>query len=74
MLFDPELVVIGGDLLIAGPALLEPIRRALTRNTMGPRAARLRVVPGTLGDSACARGAAAFVLDHVRVGSALPIN
>jgi predicted NBD/HSP70 family sugar kinase len=74
MLFDPELIVIGGDLPIAAPSLLEPIRRALTRNSMGSHTPRLRVVASALGDSACVRGAAAFVLDYVPVGSALSVN
>lgn len=64
-LLNPELVVIGGDLVEAGDALLEPMRRTLRRGTMGSLQQRLRVVPSTLGDSAGARGAAALVLDGV---------
>jgi predicted NBD/HSP70 family sugar kinase len=66
MLFNPKLIVIGGDLLIAGPSLLDPIRRTLTRNTPGSHPGRPRIVASTLGDSACVRGAAALVLDGVR--------
>jgi predicted NBD/HSP70 family sugar kinase len=63
MLFNPGLIVIGGDLSIAGPSLLDPIRCTLTRNnTSRP----LRIVASTLGDSAGVRGAAALVLDGVR--------
>jgi predicted NBD/HSP70 family sugar kinase len=64
MLFNPELIVIGGDLSIAGPSLLDPIRRTLTRNNTSTRP--LRIVASTLGDSAGVRGAAALVLDGVR--------
>jgi predicted NBD/HSP70 family sugar kinase len=65
MLFNPELIVIGGDLLIAGPSLLDPIRRTLTRNAASSHPGRPRIVASTLGDSACVRGAAALVLDGV---------
>lgn len=64
-LLNPELVVIGGDLVGAGEALLEPIRSTLSRGTMGSTHQRMRIVPSTLGDSAGVRGAAALVLDSV---------
>ena len=65
MLLNPELIVIGGDLVVAGAALLDPMRRALTRNTVYSHTGRLRIVASTLGDSAGVRGAAALVLDAV---------
>jgi predicted NBD/HSP70 family sugar kinase len=73
-LLNPQLVVIGGDLVEAGDALFEPIRRTLRRGSMGSLHHRLRIVPSTLGDSAGVRGAAALVLDSVpeRLGLGLP--
>jgi predicted NBD/HSP70 family sugar kinase len=65
MLLNPELIVVGGDLVTAGEALFEPMRRALGRNTMSSHMQTLRIVPSTLGDSAGVRGAAALVLDGV---------
>jgi predicted NBD/HSP70 family sugar kinase len=65
MLLNPELIVVGGDLLIAGASLFEPMRRALTRNSMWAHTRRLRIVASTLGDNAGVRGAAALVLDGV---------
>jgi predicted NBD/HSP70 family sugar kinase len=62
MLLNPELIVVGGDLASAGAALFEPMRRSLARNTMDSHAQPLRIVPGSLGDSAGVRGAAALVL------------
>ena len=75
MLFNPELIVVGGDLLIAGPSLFEPIRRTLTRNSMSSHTRRLRIVASTLGDNAGVRGAAALVLDGVpeRLGLEPPV-
>jgi predicted NBD/HSP70 family sugar kinase len=65
MMLNPELIVVGGDLVVAGDALFEPMRRLLGRNTMGSQNRTLRVVPSALGDSAGVRGAAALVLDTV---------
>ena len=62
MLLNPELIVVGGDLASAGDALFEPMRCSLARNTMDSHAQPLRIVPGSLGDSAGVRGAAALVL------------
>jgi predicted NBD/HSP70 family sugar kinase len=65
MLLNPELIVVGGDLLIAGASLFEPMRRTLTRGSMSSHTRRLRIVASTLGDSAGVRGAAALVLDGI---------
>jgi predicted NBD/HSP70 family sugar kinase len=62
MLLNPELIVVGGDLAAAGEALFEPMRRSLMRSTMTSHAEPLRIVPGSLGDDAGVRGAAALVL------------
>lgn len=74
MLLNPELIVIGGDLVAAGDVLLDPLRRTLERDTMRAQQQALRVVASTLGDSAGVRGAAALVLDTVpeRLGLDLP--
>lgn len=65
MLLNPELIVVGGDLVEAGDALFEPMRRALVRTTMHAHMGPLRIVPSALGDSAGVRGAAALVLGSV---------
>ena len=65
MLLNPELIVVGGDLVTAGEALFEPMRRVIGRNTMGSQNRHLQIVASTLGDSAGVRGAAALVLDTV---------
>jgi predicted NBD/HSP70 family sugar kinase/DNA-binding transcriptional ArsR family regulator len=62
MALNPRLVVIGGELAAAGDVLLEPIRRALRRNSVSDLHGELQVVVGALGDGASARGAAALVL------------
>lgn len=61
-LFNPELVVVGGDLAQAGELIFEPIRRAIRRYALPTVAEQVSVVPGTLGEQAEVRGAAALVL------------
>ena len=55
---DPELVVIGGGIAQAGPALFRPLRQYLARFEWRPDGARVRVLPAKLGDRAAAFGAA----------------
>ncbi|HEY2698225.1 MAG TPA: ROK family transcriptional regulator [Pseudonocardiaceae bacterium] len=73
MLLNPELIVVGGDLVSAGEALFEPMRRTIGRTIMRAQQNSLRIVPGALGDSAGVLGAAALVLDTVpeRLGVAI---
>jgi predicted NBD/HSP70 family sugar kinase len=73
MLLNPELIVVGGDLVSAGEALFEPMRRTISRTIMRAQQNSLRIVPGALGDSAGVLGAAALVLDTVpeRLGVAI---
>ena len=61
-LFNPRLIVIGGDLAAVGEALFEPIRRAIGRYALPWAAKDLTVAPGQLGASAEVRGAAGGVL------------
>lgn len=61
-LVNPELVVIGGDLAVAGELVLEPIRTAIAAHAVPPATAALQVVCGDLGDRAEVLGAAALIL------------
>ncbi|HEY4456883.1 MAG TPA: ROK family transcriptional regulator [Pseudonocardiaceae bacterium] len=61
-LFNPELVVVGGDLAEVGDLIFEPIRRAIRRYALPTVAEQVSVVPGALGAQAEVRGAAALVL------------
>lgn len=64
-LFDPELIVIGGELAAAGQILFEPVQRSIRRHVMPPSARHLRLVTGELGDRAALLGAASMVLARV---------
>jgi len=59
---DPEVVVVGGGIAAAGPALFEPLEKFLDRLEWRPSGLRVRVVPAALGDLAGAIGAARQVM------------
>ena len=56
--FDPEIVIIGGGIAQAGPALFEPLAIYLERFEWRPMAHRVPVISASLGDKAGAIGAA----------------
>ena len=57
---DPELVVLGGGVANAGPALLEPVRRQVRAHTPIPP----RVELSALGDESVAVGAVRLALNE----------
>lgn len=61
-LFDPDLIVIGGELAAAGETLFEPLRRSIRRHVMPRSAKHHHLVAGELGDRAAVLGAAGLVL------------
>ena len=63
-LLDLRLVVVGGGLGHAGPALWEPLREAVRTHARLPFTRDLRVVPAALGGEAGLIGAAALVLQE----------
>lgn len=60
--FNPEMVVVGGDLGEAGDLLLDPMREAVDRYAIAPAAADAKVVAGELGERAQVLGALALAL------------
>jgi predicted NBD/HSP70 family sugar kinase len=66
-LFDPQLVIIGGELVAAGDVLMRPLREAVERFAIPAAAREVEVVTGELGDRAEVLGALALALgesDH----------
>ncbi len=61
-LLNPELVVVGGDLALAGEPLLEGVRESLSRYALPAAAEAARVTGGVLGDRAEVLGALALVI------------
>ena len=61
-LLNPQLVIIGGELAVAGDVLLDPIRAAVERRAVAPAARDVRIAQGALGENAEVLGAAAIQL------------
>jgi glucokinase len=57
-ILDPEVVILGGGIVAAGPALFGPLESCLERVEWRPYGAGVPVVPAALGDFAGALGAA----------------
>ena len=60
--FNPDTVVVGGDLGEAGDLLLDPMREAVGRYAIAPAAEDARIVAGVLGERAQVLGALALAL------------
>jgi predicted NBD/HSP70 family sugar kinase len=61
-LFNPEMVVVGGDLSAAGELLLGPLREAVMHAALPAATKGLDVVAGELGDRANVLGALALAI------------
>src|SRR5688572_29980616 len=59
---NPESVVIGGDLSLAGDVLLDPVRAVVRRNAIPSAAEATEIVAGVLGEHAEMLGALALVM------------
>lgn len=67
-LFDPERIVVGGELSRAGEILLGPIRHAMERSVIVGELSMPDVVQGQLGVRAGTLGAVALAIDQVAIG------
>ncbi len=65
-LLDPDIVVIGGGVSLAGPVLFTPLRRALAAQFPPYIRPPARCVPAALGDDSVLCGAARLALDAGR--------
>jgi predicted NBD/HSP70 family sugar kinase len=64
-LMNPELIVFGGELSLAGDLVLDTLRARVTRASLPPAAAAVSIVPGVLGDRAESLGGALLVLGSI---------
>ena len=62
--FDPEIVIIGGGIAQAGPALFDPLRKELDRFEWRPLGHTVQVIPAALGEKAGAIGAAYYAIQE----------
>jgi predicted NBD/HSP70 family sugar kinase len=66
-LFDPEVIVVGGELAQAGEILMAPMRHSLERTALASANGLPEIVGASFGEWAETRGAIAVALDHVTV-------
>ncbi|GAB4084795.1 ROK family transcriptional regulator [Myceligenerans cantabricum] len=71
---DPEIVVVGGQLVDVGDLLLDPLRTTLGQRVVATSRGPAAVVPSQLGGSAGVRGALAVALDSARSAGALGVG
>ena len=65
--FDPEIVIVGGGIAQAGPALFDPLRKELDRFEWRPLGHTVQVIPAALGEKAGAIGAAYHAIHESEV-------
>ena len=62
--FDPEVIIIGGGIAQAGPALFDPLERLLENLEWRPQGQSVRIIPAALGDFAGTLGAAYYAMNY----------
>ena len=62
-LLNPEMVVVGGGVALAGDLILDPIRRSARANAIKTLIDACPIVPAELGDDAGVLGGVSLVLD-----------
>jgi predicted NBD/HSP70 family sugar kinase len=70
-LFDPEMVVVDGELARSGELLLGPLRHAVERSVIGGGKLAPEIVGGQLGTRAATLGAVVYAVDRATVGGDL---
>lgn len=63
-LFNPAIVIVGGELMELGDTYLDSVREVVQRRTLPVPLAAVEIVPSSLGDQAAAIGAATLVIDQ----------
>ena len=61
-IFNPEVVVAGGDLIGAGSLLLDPLRKTVKKYAFEETASVAKIIPAQLGENSAAIGAAGLVI------------
>ncbi|MFD2840823.1 ROK family protein [Populibacterium corticicola] len=69
--FNPERIIVGGELTQAGTTLLDPIREAIARYSLPGVADAVQVVPGKLGADAELTGAIHYALSRAEAANLL---
>jgi predicted NBD/HSP70 family sugar kinase len=70
-LYNPSVIVIGGDIAYAGEQLLAGIREVVYQRSLPLATRHLRIVPSALADRAGVIGAAVMMIEHVLAPNAI---
>lgn len=62
--FNPDLILVGGELMRAGDALLVPLRDAMRRFSIARASERVKIMPGGLGEKAELIGTLLFAAER----------
>jgi glucokinase len=62
--FDPEVIIIGGGIAQAGPALFDPLAGFMAKIEWRPQGHRVHIIPAALGDLAGTLGAAYYAMNY----------
>jgi predicted NBD/HSP70 family sugar kinase len=68
---NPAVIVVGGDMALAGELLLAGIREVVYKRSLPLATGGLRIVPSQLGDEAGITGAAVMVLETILAPAAI---
>ncbi len=63
--FNPDMVILGGELNYASELLLPVVRKVVNSNSLKLESQGLKIVPSAHGQDACVMGAIALVLDDI---------
>jgi len=66
--FDPEVIILGGGVARAGPALFDPLNRELEQLEWRPLNQQVQIIPAVLGERAGAIGAAYYAINETKAG------
>jgi predicted NBD/HSP70 family sugar kinase len=66
---NPELVIVGGDLIVAGEMLVQAVREGLAQTSIVAVRGDVRVVAATLGDRAALLGAVGLAIDEADIAA-----
>jgi glucokinase-like ROK family protein len=64
-LFNPEMIIIGGGVSMAGDIFFDNIKRVVARHVMQSSPREVNIYPVTFGDNAALKGALALILNKV---------
>jgi len=69
--FNPELIIVGGEMIVAGDVLVDAVRSGVARAVMPAIRADAQIVAATLGDRAEMLGAVGLVLEETETTAVL---